>query len=144
MITPLFLDTYDGRHFSRLTREAIIEVCTATELRVRALLPMLPEDIELACETGKTVIPETGEMGLAISTTRVGWTVDPDRKESIASIAREQLRYTLFHELHHLARGWVIYRDEPRTNGRCYQRRVGYRVRARRGRSLNTLGRIPE
>ncbi|MBZ5488161.1 hypothetical protein HW452_11565 [Halomonas aquamarina] len=115
MITPLFLDTRDQRHFSDEARHAIESVCAATGSLVHAHLPMLAKDIELACETGRLVIPETGEMGLAISATRVGWTVDPDREESIASIAREQLRYTLFHELHHLARGWVIYRDEPRT-----------------------------
>ncbi|WP_447555597.1 DUF2268 domain-containing putative Zn-dependent protease [Vreelandella sp. EE22] len=115
MITPLFLDTRDQCHFSDEARDAIESVCAAMGPLVRAHLPMLSDDIELACQTGKMVILETGEMGLAISGTRIGWTVDAGRLEGIAVIAREQLRYTLFHELHHLARGWVIYRDEPRT-----------------------------
>ncbi|WP_447957424.1 DUF2268 domain-containing putative Zn-dependent protease [Vreelandella sp. EE7] len=115
MITPLFLDTRDGRHFSIDARDAIERVCFEIEPKVRAHLPVLADDIELACQTGKTVIPETGEMGLAISATRVGWTVDGERPQGVADIARQELGYTLFHELHHLARGWVIHRDEPRT-----------------------------
>ncbi|WP_421841559.1 DUF2268 domain-containing putative Zn-dependent protease [Marinobacter algicola] len=31
-------------------------------------------------------------------------------------IARAQLRFTLFHELHHLMRGWVVYGGAPRTS----------------------------
>lgn len=115
MITPLFLDTRDQRHFPAEARNAIEAVCAATEPLVRAHLPMLSSEIELACQTGSLVIPETGEMGLAISATRVGWTVDAERPKEVATTAREQLGFTLFHELHHLARGWVIYRDEPRT-----------------------------
>ncbi|RUR34212.1 DUF2268 domain-containing putative Zn-dependent protease [Vreelandella nanhaiensis] len=115
MITPLFLDTNDGRHFSPDARQIIEEVCSAAELEVRRHLKALPEEIELACQTGTLVIPETGEMGLAISSSRVGWTVDANREGGVAATARAQLRFTLFHELHHLARGWVIYRDEPRT-----------------------------
>lgn len=115
MITPLFLDTNDGRHFSPEARQVIEKVYTATEPEVRQHLKALPEEIELACQTGKRVIPETGEMGLAISSSRVGWTVDDSREGGVAAAACAQLRFTLFHELHHLARGWVIYRDEPRT-----------------------------
>ncbi|WP_447928309.1 DUF2268 domain-containing putative Zn-dependent protease [Vreelandella sp. EE27] len=115
MITPLYLDTRDGRHFDEAARDAIEQTCADVEPQVREHLPMLPGDMELTCQTGKMVIPETGEMGLAVSATRVGWTVDASQGQSVAHIAREQLRYTLFHELHHLARGWVIHRDEPRT-----------------------------
>ncbi|WP_018918768.1 DUF2268 domain-containing putative Zn-dependent protease [Vreelandella zhanjiangensis] len=115
MITPLFLDTDDGRHFSPDARQTIKEACAVAEPEVRQHLPILPDEIELACQTGTLVIPETGEMGLSVSASRVGWTVDASRKGGVAATARTQLRFTLFHELHHLARGWVIYRDEPRT-----------------------------
>lgn len=116
MITPLFLDTTEHRHFSLNSRAAIEGVCKAAEPEVREHLPMLPDKLELACQTGTIIIPETGEMGLAISTTRVGWTVDERREEGITAIARQQLRFTLFHELHHLARGWVIYRSDSPTS----------------------------
>ncbi|NWO07227.1 MAG: hypothetical protein HLX50_16520 [Alteromonadaceae bacterium] len=109
MIVPLFLDTNDCRHFSKDARRAIGEVCADAEPEIRSLLGYLPENIDLACQTGPSVIPETGEMGTAIAPNRVGWTVDYRLPGGVATIARTQLRFTLFHELHHLVRGWVMY-----------------------------------
>jgi hypothetical protein len=107
MIIPLFLDTDDARHFPRAARDAIFETCAATEPEVRALLPSLPPTIELAARTGTWVLPQTGERGSAANPVRIDWVVDPSAHGGIAAIARAQLRATLFHELHHLARGWV-------------------------------------
>jgi uncharacterized protein YjaZ len=107
MILPLFLDTDDRRFFSDEARAVIAELCSATEPMVRALLPTLIPNIELAVQTGTMVIPETGELGIALRPDRVIWIVDPSRPGGIAATARSQLRYTLFHELHHLVRGWV-------------------------------------
>lgn len=117
MIVPLFLDTTDCRHFSDDSRQAVEEICAAADMEIRAHLgALLPHDIELACQTGQFVIPETGEVGAAITSHRVGWTVNPARPGGIAGIARTQLRFTLFHELHHLARGWVMYGGPERTS----------------------------
>ncbi|HEU4991794.1 MAG TPA: DUF2268 domain-containing putative Zn-dependent protease [Luteimonas sp.] len=44
---------------------------------------------------------------------RIDWVVDPSLHGGIAAIARAQLRATLFHELHHLARGWVRFGGAP-------------------------------
>ncbi|MCB8887752.1 DUF2268 domain-containing putative Zn-dependent protease [Vreelandella malpeensis] len=88
MITPLYLYTRDSRHFSSAARDNVEAVGAEVEPQVREHLPLLAEQLELACQTGSMVIPE---------------------------IARQELGYTLFHELHHLARGWVIHRDETRT-----------------------------
>jgi uncharacterized protein YjaZ len=107
VITVLFLDTDDGRHFPRDARDAILEACAGTEPDVRRLLPSLPATIELAVQTGASALPQTGERGRAASPRRIDWFVDPSAHGGIASIARAQLRATLFHELHHLARGWV-------------------------------------
>lgn len=115
MILPLFLDTDDRRLFSHEARAAVREVCDATEPEVRALLPALSETIELAVQTGTFVIPETGELGMAAAPGRVNWTVDPSRPGGVAATARAQLRFTLFHELHHLVRGWVI-NGQPRIS----------------------------
>jgi hypothetical protein len=106
----LFLDTDDQRFFPDEVRSAIHEVCEATEPEVRALLPNLPSTMELAALTGTkaSVIPETGEVGTALSPNRVRWTVDPSRAGGVAAVARAQLRFTLFHEFHHCARGWVL------------------------------------
>ncbi|ERS86190.1 hypothetical protein Q672_14985 [Marinobacter sp. EVN1] len=115
MIVPLFLDTNDCRYFSKDARRTIGEVCADAEPEIRSLLGDLPENIELACQTGPYVIPETGEMGAAIAPNRIGWTVDDRLPGGVATIVRTQLRFTLFHELHHLVRGWVMYGRAPPT-----------------------------
>jgi Predicted Zn-dependent protease (DUF2268) len=116
MIVPLFLDTDDRQHFSEDARAAVREVCVATEPEVRVLLPALTETIELAAQTGTFVIPETDEVGMAAAPGRVNWIVDPSRPGGVVAIARSQLRFTLFHELHHLVRGWVMNGGQPRTS----------------------------
>jgi hypothetical protein len=107
MILPLFLDADDRRFFSDEARVVITEICSGTEPSIRALLPALTPNVELAVQTGTMVIPETGEVGMALRLDRVNWTVDPSRSGGVVATARSQLRYTLFHELHHLVRGWV-------------------------------------
>lgn len=116
MIIPLFLDTNDCRHFAKDARRAIEEVCAATEPEIRSYLGELHQNIELACQTGPFVVPETGEVGTAIAPNRVGWTVDSRLPGGVAAVARAQLRFTLFHELHHLVRGWVMYGGKARTS----------------------------
>lgn len=116
MIVPLFLDTNDCRYFSKNARQAIEEVCATAKPEIRTYLGELNLDIELACQTGEFVIPETGEIGTAITPTRVGWTVDPKLPGGVAGVARTQLRFTLFHELHHLVRGWVVYGGPERSS----------------------------
>ena len=95
----------------------IQEIAIATEADVREFLPQLPSEITLTVSAaGSGVIPETGETGLAPGPGHLNWTVDPSRPEGIAEIARNHLRPTLFHELHHLARGYVVRGGEPRTS----------------------------
>jgi uncharacterized protein YjaZ len=93
-------------------RLAVQEVCQATEPELRALLPALPPRVELLVAAGTRVIPETGETGSAVTPRLVVWTVDPTRPEGVESIVRARLRHTLFHEFHHLVRGWVLYGGE--------------------------------
>lgn len=116
MILPLYLDTDDRRFFSPDTRVAICKVCDVTETEVRTLLPTLPAMVELAAQTGSFVMPETGEIGSAATPVRVNWTVDPSRPGGVAAVVRAQLRFTLYHELHHIARGWVFRGGAPRTS----------------------------
>jgi len=104
MIVHLFLDTEDGRFFSEEARTAIREVCAVSEHDIRVVLPELPPTIEAAAQAGSFVIPETGEVGMAVPPARVNWIVDPSRPGGIAAIARLHLRHTLFHECHHLVR----------------------------------------
>jgi len=99
--------------FAEDVRLAVQEVCQATEPELRALLPALPPRVELLVTAGPRVIPETGETGSAVTPRLVVWAVDPKRPEGVESIVRSRLRHTLFHEFHHLVRGWVFYGSEP-------------------------------
>lgn len=107
MISPLFLDTDDKRFFPIAARKVITEICEATEIEVRERLPMLAGEIELEARTASRVIPELGCTGSAISGSRIRWAVDPSRQGGLVTIAKTQLRRTLVHEPHHVARGWV-------------------------------------
>jgi uncharacterized protein YjaZ len=109
MIVCLFLDSEEKRYFPDDVRELIRELAERTETEVRQILPGIPDEIELAVQTGAMVIPETGANGTAISAQRVVFTVDPARPGGITAVASEHLRHTLYHEFHHLARSWVIF-----------------------------------
>lgn len=114
MITCEFNDI-DDNAFSQEARAAVHEVCDATEPEVRLLLPTLIPTVHLTVQVGTFVIPETGEVGTAVAPGRVSWTVDPSRPGGVVALARSRLRFTLFHELHHLVRGWVKSGREPPT-----------------------------
>src|SRR4051794_32956431 len=92
----------EGRALSRDERRAIEDIADSALREIRTLLPTLPKKLTLVVQSGKDVIAETGETATAVLPESVYWTVDPDR--DVLSIARKELRPTLFHELHHLAR----------------------------------------
>lgn len=96
-----------------VTLRAIQRIATETVQEVRELLPGLSGDLVLAVAPSRRVIPETGELGAAVSPGRIRWRADPGRPGGIAGVAERELRVTLFHELHHQARGWVM-RGGPR------------------------------
>jgi hypothetical protein len=91
-----------GRALTRGERAELQRVADDAFRDVRAQLEGLPPRLVLVVRRGKDVIPETGENGTASYPGNVMWTLDPDR-DALATI-RTQLRATLFHELHHLAR----------------------------------------
>lgn len=102
--------------FSEESQAVIVDVVSAAEIEVRELLPQLTPQITLTVSSGQDVIPETGEAGAALGPGQLRWTVDPSRPEGVIQIASNHLRHTLFHELHHLARGWVISGGQPSTS----------------------------
>lgn len=111
-----FRTTTENVSFSRQQRQAIKTIANATEAEVRKLLPSLPPGITLEIRTGQQVIAETGETGAAVSAGHVRWTIDPGRPEGVMAIVKNHLRSTLFHEFHHLARGWVMSGSAERTS----------------------------
>src|SRR5262245_24918614 len=100
--------------FSRDERVAIRRICDAVDIDVRRHLPALPASVRLSVRAGRYVIPEMGEVGCALSPDHVSWTVDATRSEGVVEIARRHLRATLYHELHHVVRGWTA--KAPRTS----------------------------
>jgi len=93
---------HTGRSLTRVERAEIQRVADDAFKDVRGQLEGLPAHLTLIVRWGKDVLPETGENGTASYPGNVMWTIDPDR-DALATI-RSQLRPTLFHELHHLAR----------------------------------------
>lgn len=91
-----------GRAFSSDEIAEIQRIADAAFRDVRAQLEGLPTRITLILRWGKDVIPETGENCTAGYPGNLQWTVDPDR--DVLAIAQKELRATMFHELHHLAR----------------------------------------
>jgi uncharacterized protein YjaZ len=106
-------DTQDS--FSADERDLICSIASSTEPDVRAHLPMLVPDVELSVEGrgGWEVIPQYGYGGTAMTSNQIRFIVDPSRPEGVETIVRAHLRHTLFHESHHLARGWFITAGEP-------------------------------
>jgi uncharacterized protein YjaZ len=108
-----------GRRLSRTEQAELQRVADAAFRDARSHLDGLPPRITLIVRWGKDVIPETGEGGAAAYPGNIGWTVDADR--DVLAIIRTQLRPTLFHELHHLARAsrvqTISLRDHVVTEG---------------------------
>lgn len=98
----------DSAGFSKGALEFIGEIARSTEAEVRDLLFCLPSEIALHVGHGPRYIPETNEVGASVAPGVISWTVNTAQVDRASNIARASLRHTLFHELHHQARGWVM------------------------------------
>lgn len=90
--------------FSRAERATIDRIGNATAAEVRKILPGLPVQLELTARPGTGVVQEFGATADAMPPNFVMWTVDPAHGAGVVAIAEKELRATLFHEFHHLAR----------------------------------------
>ncbi len=97
-------------------RSAIEQIATAAEMDARGLLPQLSRDVVLVVEVGRNVPEQTGETGASIAPGTIRWTVNHELPQGVTAIANAHLRPTLFHEFHHLARGWLISGGAPYTS----------------------------
>ena len=100
-----FIET-EGVRFDREERATIQREANQASIEVRRLLPELPRPLLLQVRGGTEhdVIPETGETAQATPPGTVTWTIDAKRPGGIVALVKTQLRPTLFHEFHHLAR----------------------------------------
>lgn len=101
-------ESNDLHVFSREERAAIDDIAEHSVQDIRRVLPGLPSSIVMRVHASRSVIPETGENASNWQPNGVDWQVDADRPEGVTTIARRQLRATLFHELHHVVRAAVV------------------------------------
>ena len=93
----------------------ITEVALATVTEAREHLPDLPSRLVLLVYAGTNVIPETGIGSAAIAPSVIACTFDPAHHAGVTGVVMKELRPTLLHELHHIARGFVMYSGRPAT-----------------------------
>ena len=90
--------------FSRADRAVIDRIANATAAEVRKVLPGLPAQLELTTRAATGAVNQFGATGDAMPPNFVVWTVDPTHGAGVVAIAENELRATLFHEFHHIAR----------------------------------------
>lgn len=88
-------------------RALIAQICRSTDAELRWLLPKLPSDVTLMCSFGEQVIPEFGYGASALDKHTITFVIAPSTADEVEQIIKEHLRHVLFHEGHHLVRGWV-------------------------------------
>jgi hypothetical protein len=91
----------------------ITAIAESTTTEVKSFLPELRNDWLLWFRVGNDVIPETGEVGISLAPGLVQWIADTEQTATLTELAERQLRFTLFHELHHQVRGWVVSGGPP-------------------------------
>jgi uncharacterized protein YjaZ len=91
--------------FSEEERETIQSIADTAERDVRALLPLLSNEIVLEVHEGSDVSPNTGHAAQVVAPGRVSFVMDASRSGGVMPIVQAQLRFALFHELHHTVRG---------------------------------------
>ncbi|WKK81060.2 DUF2268 domain-containing putative Zn-dependent protease [Marivirga arenosa] len=97
--------------FSQIEKQTIEENISSAYMEVKALLPNVPNDIQLIVEivdwnlnnvggvTGRTESNSPAVVAIQISNTFDG---------GLSSAVEIGLKSTLYHEFHHLSRGWAI------------------------------------
>ena len=101
----------DDYEFSKGDKQLITDIILDSEQKVRALLPTLPNDIRLIVSiidreinlvggiTGRAETHTPGEVMIEISNLYPG---------GVGVAVKTSLAATIFHELHHIYRGWTM------------------------------------
>jgi len=101
----------DSLRFTEPQKDFIREVIINSETEVRNLLPMLPDSIKVIVENvdwdldivgGVTGRTETNSPPLVMVQ------ISNNYQEGIIDSVHSGLKTTIFHEFHHLSRGWAI------------------------------------
>ena len=99
--------------FSRGDRSIAEKICADPAMELRVLLPALPDVVEIEISNRGRVIPQLGYGARATTMDSVSFVLDTEHAETIALLMQEHLRPALFHECHHLVRGWVLHGGRP-------------------------------
>ena len=109
--------TYVGKANETLSSEqkSVIEaISKSTYGEVKDIFPALTDELTIQVAVDSVYLA-SGDSGYAMSPTVIKWTVDPS-KGDVVEIARTYMRQTLYHEMHHLVRGWTVKDGKPRTS----------------------------
>lgn len=106
----MFRVTFEEPHapFSREDRRTAEKICADTATELRFLLPALPDVVHVQISNHGRVIPQLGYGARATTVNSVSFVLNPEHAKPGALLIREHLRPALFHECHHLVRGWVL------------------------------------
>jgi len=108
--------TYTGgtdAGFSNDEKQLIKDLVTHAEKEVRVLLPTLPGAIEVtAIVIDRNIDIVGGVSGRAEAPGKVLIEFSSVYPGGISAAAKDALSSTIFHEFHHLARGWTIQRNQ--------------------------------
>lgn len=79
------------------------------EPELRQLLPTLADPVRVQIGTEGRVIPQLGFGARSVTVDSIQVTLDPDHRDGNVGLLQTHLRPVLFHECHHLVRGWVMH-----------------------------------
>jgi len=92
---------------SETDRDLAARICSKTDKELRTLLPTLIDLVHVRIAAEQRVIPQFGYGASAMSMDSVSFALNPAHSASTIEILKAHLRSALFHECHHLVRGWV-------------------------------------
>ncbi|WP_151982165.1 DUF2268 domain-containing putative Zn-dependent protease [Acinetobacter guerrae] len=94
--------------FNDIEQQLLSEICRESYEQVAHLLGSINHKVTVNITHSPNVIEETGCAGFSWSANQIIWNIDTNRTEHVIDIAKRHLKPTLYHELNHLFRGWVM------------------------------------
>ncbi|MGN6226484.1 MAG: DUF2268 domain-containing putative Zn-dependent protease [Dyella sp.] len=105
MLKPIF----DRRCvLSGAERSMVEQICSDTSAELRTMLPTLPREVRVHVATHGRVIPQVGVGARAVTRKSMAFVIAPDHPSGSTRLIQKYLRPTMFHECHHMIRGWVM------------------------------------
>lgn len=105
----IMFDEEDGSEFTKAEKQLITDILVQSEKEVRLLLPTLPKEIEItAVKIDRNIDVVGGVAGRADAPGKILLELSTTFPGGISAAANTALAPFIFHELHHLDRGWTI------------------------------------